>query len=302
MISDSKNRLTMQNANMLIDNDLLPHNLETECDTYKLTKELRRHKDSNKIWYIVDSLDMPVDKINSWRNIFASSNIQGEELLVDGEPHKVIDMKSWDKFYDNQMLKIKNYIKDNHDLLLQKLNNKLIDDEYNKYCSGNEETWELDSLNFFFNNHPLTKVIQQLELQTGIHINKINEIVEGAQEGTFFIKGKIIPKMKLYTIAGTVIDRDKVKGTVTIQCPDGVVTLKLYKDLYSTFVAVDEESGQDSFFEKGIHLLVTGVQRGSTFVPKTYKNTGRKSVIKINIDNQNNFINLEEKVSVEPGN
>ena len=79
-------------------------------------------------------------------------------------------------------------------------------------------------------------------------------------------------------------------------------TLKLYKDLYSTFVAVDEESGQDSFFEKGIHLLVTGVQRGSTFVPKTYKNTGRKSVMKINIDNQNNFINLEEKVSVEPGN
>ena len=302
MISDTKNRLTMQNANMLIDNDLLPHNLETECDTYKLTKELRKHKDSNKIWYIVDSLDMPVDKINSWRNIFASSNIQGEELLVDGEPHKVIDMKSWDRFYDNQMLKIKNYIKDNHDLLLQKLNNKLIDDEYNKYCSGNEETWQLDSLNFFFNNHPLVKAIPQLELQTGIHINKINEIVEGAQEGTFFIKGKIIPKMKLYTIAGTVIDRDKVKGTVTIQCPDGVVTLKLYKDLYSTFVAVDEESGQDSFFEKGIHLLVTGVQRGSTFVPKTYKNTGRKSVMKINIDNQNNFINLEEKVSVEPGN
>ena len=302
MISDTKNRLTMQNANMLIDNNLLPHNLETECDTYKLTKELRKHKDSNKIWYIVDSLDMPVDKINSWRNIFANSNIQGEELLVDGEPHKVIDMKSWDKFYDNQMLKIKNYIKDNHDLLLQKLNDKLIDDEYNKYCSGNEETWQLDSLNFFFNSHPLAKAIPQLELQTEIHVNKINEIVEGAQEGTFFIKGKVIPKMKLYTIAGTVIDRDKVKGTVTIQCPDGVVTLKLYKDLYSTFVAVDEESGQDSFFEKGINLLVTGVQRGSTFVPKTYKNTGRKSVMKINIDNQNNFINIEEKVSVEPGN
>ena len=108
--------------------------------------------------------------------------------------------------------------------------------------------------------------------------------------------------MKLYTIAGTVIDRDKVKGVVTIQCPDGVVTLKLYKDLYSTFVAVDEETKQDSFFEKGIHLLVTGIQRGTTFIPKTYKNTGRKSIMKINIDNDDNFINLEEKLALTTGN
>ena len=160
----------------------------------------------------------------------------------------------------------------------------------------------MDSLNFFFQSHPLTKAIPQLSAQTGIYIDKLNDIIEGAQDGEFFIKGKIIPKMKLYTIAGTVIDRDKVKGVVTIQCPDGVVTLKLYKDLYSTFVAVDEETKQDSFFEKGIHLLVTGIQRGTTFIPKTYKNTGRKSIMKINIDNDDNFINLEEELALTTGN
>ena len=109
--------------------------------------------------------------------------------------------------------------------------------------------------------------------------------------------------MYLYTIAGTVIDRDKVKGIVTIQTVDGVIMLKVYKNLYSTMVAVisdENESGekdieQDSFFEKGVHLLVTGIKRGSTFIPKVYKNTGRKSIMKINLDENNSFINLEEK-------
>ena len=154
--------------------------------------------------------------------------------------------------------------------------------------------WELDSINFYFHNHPLTKVIPQLPYA----VTPLADIVEGAQDGEFFIKGKIIPRMKLFTIAGTVIDKDKVKGLVTIQCPTGVVNLKLYKDLFATFVAVDEDSDQDSFFEKGTHLLVTGIQRGATFVPKVYKNTGRKSILKINIDKNGDFINLEEKVGL----
>ena len=109
--------------------------------------------------------------------------------------------------------------------------------------------------------------------------------------------------MKLYTIAGTVIDRDRVKALVTLQCPDGVVSLKVYKDLFATFIAVVgqinddgvKDVEQDSFFEKGTHLLVTGIQRGMTFVPKVYKSTGRKSILKIVLDDNGNFKDLEEK-------
>ena len=295
-VADLKNKLTMQNANMLIDYNLIPDSYMTNADTYKLTKELRTHRDKNKIWYIVDSLNMPQDKIESWRNIFKTSGVNGEELIIDGEPHKAISSKDWDRFYDSQMLPLKTLIQTQQKELLTKLNNSLFNNEYQKYCRGNPAMWELDSINFFFTSHPLTTALPQLSQQTGIYIDKLEDIIEGAQEGEFFIKGKIIPKMKLYTIAGTVIDKNKVKGTVTIQCPDGVVSLKLYKDLYSTFVNVDEETEQDSFFEKGVHLLVTGIQRGSVFVPKVYKNTGRKAILKINLDNDNNFINLEEKV------
>ena len=133
----------------------------------------------------------------------------------------------------------------------------------------------------------------------------LNDIVEGAIDGFFLIKGKQIPKMKLYTLAGTVIDRDKVKGLVTMQTPDGVVNIKCYKDLYAiyaqTISEVDEngnkEIEEESFFEKGVHLLVTGIQRGSTFIPKVYKNLNRRSIVRIILDEEGHFFEFEEKES-----
>lgn len=294
-ICDFKQKITVQNLNSLIDNNLMPAELARECEVYKLTKELRKHRDSAKIWYCGDKLTIPNDKIETWRSIFKESGITPQQLMIDGEPRLVFNSRDWDNFYTAKMGAIRTYFKAHQDDILKIFNDKIFADEYNKYCGGNEQQWELDSLNFYFHGHPLTKVIPQITARTGIKINRLNDIVEGAEEGQFIIKGKIIPKMKLYAIAGTIIDKNKVKGIVTLQCPDGVVNVKLYKDLYATFVAVDEESGQESFFEKGIHLLVTGIQRGATFVPKVYKNTGRNAVLKIDVDSNNNFVKLEAK-------
>ena len=102
--------------------------------------------------------------------------------------------------------------------------------------------------------------------------------------------------MKLYTIAGTVLDKDNTKAMITVQCPDGVVNLKLFKGLFAAYNKADADTGEESFFEKGTHLLITGIQRGSTFVPKTYKNTGRHSLVRILLDDSNQFKSFENKV------
>ena len=52
---------------------------------------------------------------------------------------------------------------------------------------------------------------------------------------------------------------------------------------------------QDSFCEKGVNLIITGIQRGVTFIPKVYKNTGYQSIMKINLDDNGDLVNLEEK-------
>lgn len=303
LVCEPKKRLTMQNANMLIDMNLLPAEFEYQMDVYKVTKELRRNRDDNKIWYCGDRIEIPHNKIEAWKQIIKDSNVIPKDLVLNGEPRRVISSDSWDIFYNNQMNKLKNYIKDHHDELLTKLNNRLFQQEFEKYCQGDELQWQLDSLNFYFDKHPLENVIHELA-ERNIPVDRVEWIEEGAQDGTFFIKGKIIPKMKLYTIAGTVIDRDKTKGLVTIQCPSGVVTLKVYKDLYATMSQVvgdidemgNKDIEQDSFFEKGVHLLVTGIQRGATFIPKVYKNTGRKAILRIVLDDEGYLADLEEKV------
>jgi DNA polymerase-3 subunit alpha len=297
MICDAKTRLTMQNANMLIDLELFPEEYEYQMDVYKLTKELRKHRDPNKLWYCGDRLNVPIDKVDIWRQIIADSNVIPQDLVLLGEVRRVLDSRKWDVFYEQKMSKIKKYITENKTELLKSLNNKLFMDEFNKYCAGTELDWELESLNFFFTGHPLTEINKRLDT------TPIENIIEGAQDTPFNINGKIIPRMKLYHVIGTVIDKDKTKGTVTIQCPDGVVTLKIYKDLFATLAyinsSVDEDGNkiiyEESFLEKGTHLSVVGIQRGSTFVPKTYKSTGRKAIMRIVVDEEGKLLRLEEK-------
>lgn len=297
--ADQKKRLTMQNANMLIDMNLLPPSLEYESDVYKMTKELRRNRDATKNWYLADRLNIPSDKLNSWRQITKDSKVKTAIVKIDGEDRKALSSASWDAFYEMKMNKIKSYIKGNSDTLLNELNSALFQQEYDKYASGNKLQWELDSLNFFFDGHPLAGLENEFY---PLEINRLDEIVEGAEDGQFKIKNKLIPKMKLYTIIGTVIDKEKVKGIVTLQTPDGVVNVKIYKDLFALYNQTlssvngdDKTIIQDSFFEKGTNLIVTGVQRGVVFIPKVYKNTGRKPIMKINLDANGHFLGYETK-------
>ena len=294
MTCDKKNRLTLQNANALIDRDLFPETLRKECEIYKLTKEFRKHRSSDKLWYRID-FEFPYEKEEIWREVFKDSKVKVE--YFDDVP--VIDSSAWDVYYDRNMDKLRNYIKLNSGEMLQRLNDSLFQEKWDKYCAGDELQWQLDSMNFFFAGHPLDKAVKEFD----IPLTPLKNIQEDAQDGFFLIKGKEIPKMKLYTIAGTVIDSDTTKGTVTLQTQDGVILLKVFKNLFAMFDKVvysadGEEIIQDSFFSKGTNLLVTGIKRGSTFVPKVYKSTGRKAMLKIHLDSDRHFVRFEEKMEI----
>lgn len=295
--ADQKKKLTLQNANMLIDKDLIPDEpLKYNKMIYKLTKELRKHRDLNRMYYILNDVMVDENDKESWLGAL-KEHATIEYVDVDGRPGLgVIDSALWDKYYDSQMLYIKQYINSNHDDLLLALNKKLFDEELMKYGGGKTELdWELDSVNFYHSGHPLAKVVPTLPIQ----ITPINMIKDGDQDGWFTIKGQKVPRMKIYSIAGTVIDKNKTKGLVTIQTLEGVVDIKIYKDLFATFMKVvkddDDNILEDSFFEKGTHLIVTGILRGTTFIPKVYKNMNMKTILKIELDEDGNFKNLIAK-------
>ena len=293
--ADQKKKLTLQNANMLIDQGLIPDTLKHQQFVYKVTKELRKHRDLNRMYYILNDVMVEDDEKEAWLNLI-SAHATIEHLTVDEREVGVIDSNNWDRYYESEMLYIKQYINSNQSELLFNLNKNLFDAELAKYGGGKSELdWELDSVNFYHSGHPLEKVVPQIPMI----ITPLNLIHEGDQDGWFMIKGQRVPKMKIYSIAGTVIDKNKTKGIVTIQTLEGVIDVKVYKDLFATFVKVikddDDNVLEDSFFEKGTHLLVTGILRGTTFVPKVYKQMNMKPILKIELDDDGNFKELVAK-------
>ena len=292
--ADQKKRLTMQNAQMLFERGILPPEFDHEKEIFFLTKELRKNRDENKFYYILN------DTIQ--RELL--EDIEIKTMSLENERIvEVINSAVWDKrYYDPIMSKVKLYIQKNHDKLLEILNNSLFMEEWNKYAGGGELQWELDSINFFHTGHPLNNVAESIS----IPVTPLNEVEEGNIEGFFLIKGKEIPRMKLYSIIGTVLDRDTTKGIVTIQTPEGVVSVKVYKDLFAlynhAYAALDENGNiieETSFFDKGTHLMITGILRGDTFIPKVYRSTRIKPILRIILDENNNFVRLEEKIVEE---
>lgn len=279
--ADQKNRLTMQNANMLIDYNLLPSELAAEQKGFKVTKELRKYRDDSETYYMMgDTVDRDY--------VMERAEIEAIKL-PNGRVVEAIDSRKWDAYvYNGIKLKTTSYIKAHEKELLQALNEKLFMGDWNKYGAGDEKRWELDALNYYKSKSPLWDIWDQIPVE----LNLISDIQEGAIDGFFNIKGKRVPRMHLYTVIGTVLNKNTTKGLVTVQTPDGILVLKLYKDLFAYYA---NETNGASFFEKGTNLLITGISRGAVFIPKVYKNMNRKSLVKIVI-HSNGQITFENKL------
>lgn len=152
-------------------------------------------------------------------------------------------------------------------------------------------------MNFYHTGHPLKNVKFPFE-----HVS-INDLIENDFDGYWVIKGQQVPKLNLKTIVGTVLIKNKKQNIVVLSTSDGVIKIKCYKQQFAKYDKVvkgtDEEGEeyiiQDSFFEKGTHLKVTGVLRDSMFIPKVYKKDVINPIEKIFLNNSNIFVRLEDK-------
>lgn len=271
--ADQKKKLTLQNVNMLIEKELLPDSLDFYKRVFKFTKYIRRRGNKYKEkWFKVDDVS----------EAFLEENYQEIEIQeIDEIP--VISVAEWESIYNREMIMIRLYISKNHDELLARLNNVLFEEEYQKYAKGNELSWELEAISLYHSGHELEGIADTLP----ISITKSNELVEDDIVGYFNIRRKknntfetiVIPRYNISHIIGTVLDKDKQKHTVILSTPEGVVSVKLFRNQFAkydqTLVERNEEGEkviiQDSFFKKGTFLIVTGIKRGDTFIPKVYK-------------------------------
>ena len=267
MIADKKQRLTLQNMQMLINYDLIPEELSFCKKLFLFNKFLKQQKK-------VEYYELNDSAINFIANNFSA------DYLSNGTK---ISAKLWDALYQHGMDPMRNYLKANKDKVLNELNKSLYNEMFDKYAQGSVSHWEMEAVSFYSHAHELTD--SQYLYDDFFKLSEEPEV-----EYTFTGKdGNEVHVYKLRRIIGTVIDKSKMKNTVTLLTPTGVVNVKVYKNQYAGFDKQLSQKGADgkkhviekSWFSRGSLLMVQGIRRGSDFIPKKRKDSFYPIISKI---------------------
>ena len=289
MISDTKKRLTLQNMKMLIEFGLIPDKYDLQRRVYNFNKYVKKFK--NGVYYEFDNI-----AFNFYSNRFDIDLCSPSDNSQSGFK---IRQTTWDNIYQKQMDIIRPFIQKNQVELLEKVNNKLTEDVWNKYCLGSVSKWEMDAISCYIHEHELADVaLDKYGIDDFYELSELPEV-----ERYIPIKGKMVPILKLHRIAGTVLDRDKAKKMVTLLTTEGVVTVKIYGAFqnYDKQLSEKRPDGtkkiiRKSEFSRGNKIIVIGVRDGANeFRAKKYARTpyhlvetiGAIDGDKIIIDNRN---------------
>lgn len=266
-VSDTKQRITLQNMKMLIDFGLIPDKYDLQRRVYNFNKYLKKNKFGT--YYALDNI-----AFGFYEKHFDMDNLIPNEETESGF---VIKQTTWDKIYQSHMDKIRPWVKENSATLLEEVNNRLTSDMWNKYCQGSLSKWEMDAVSFYSHEHELAHVNTR-----AYDITDFDKIPETpVVERIIPIKGRQIPIFKLYRIAGTILDKDKNKKTVTLLTTSGVVTVKIFGQVFSHYDKQISEKGADgkkhviekSWLARGNKIIVTGIKQSDGFLAKKYNKT-----------------------------
>ena len=266
-ISDKKNTINLRNLQMLINFNLIPEKYDFQIRVFNFNKYVKKFKNNN--YYDLDAI-----AFKFYENNFSIDNL----VPAETESGFKILQTTWNKIYKKHQDILRPWVKENEEMLKNKVNTQLFNEIWNKYCEGTISKWEMDSISFYSHAHEL-EFIEEFENDIADFFELPNE----PQVNEFIkVKGKMIPLFKINRIAGTVLDKDKSKKTVTILTRNGVVNVKIYGSIFSEYdkqISVKGEDGkkhviEKSIFHRGNKIIVSGIKQGENeFLAKKYKKT-----------------------------
>lgn len=272
LICEPKKKLTLQNFPTLVNNNLIPTELDFSKKVFNFNKYLKTYKKYEDL-YVFDEVCYK----------FYEANFDMELLEVVGGC-SCIKQKTWDKLYSKQMDEVREWLKTNQEEILTKLNQLLFGVCWEKYADGSMSAWEMETLCFYYHEHELANVDKRR-----YGLSNFNSLKSCEVEKYFKRSGKEIPIYKLYKIAGTVIAKNDTRSSISLLTTDGVVPVKFTKEYYAMFNKQLSEKREDGtkkvlekgWFTRGTKLMITGFRRDDTFVGKTYSSTGTHQLYKI---------------------
>lgn len=290
---DVKEKLTMANAPKIIQGGLLPKELQVYGDMINFRKAVSKN--------VFKTVEKPKDTI-------LQLNDREQSFLI--QHYGQIEHS----FENNKMLISKKELDKLHKVLIQPLAEALESKElvkaFNKaqfyevwdsLASGTREEWEMSTITFYSDKHELDYV--DLVRYGVLDFNELSPTPIVAHEKE--TKRGVFKKMETYTLAGTVIGKDKNKHTISLLTPTGVVTCKMYGGSFSHYDKQTSKTNsggkktvvEKSWFTRGSLLLVHGFRRDDQFVLKTYNDSQMKHTINkiIGIDREKGAISLQSE-------
>ena len=268
-----KEKLTMANLDKIIDFGLLPPNLEISRRVWKYSKFMKEYAyDKVNRRYIVDKSNT----IKFFKDFYEEDLTIGKDYdtIPDGYSVKSAPFnKLTDKFLDE----LKGWLGSSEacDLFYKAELKQKHDEIWEKYCSGSVSKWEMQSLHYYYHEHELAHV--NLGKYSIVDFDTLPETL--TPTGTKVNRnGEEVPTYDLVRICGTVINSDNNKHIVTILTNFGkVVDVKFYSGsyiYYNKVISYQDEKGvkhrvEGSWFDRGGLILISGVRRELSFLPKT---------------------------------
>ena len=285
-VSDVKKRITLQNFDAVSRAGLLPASLNFQQRLFKFNKAFK--KNCKKGDYLL------LDKPNYYRFYSKFFDVDALEV-VDNTVG--ITQKQWKKMYDKGMLPAKEYFQENQKELLDKLNNSIIQEQWDKYAAGSYSSWEMESLGMYYHDHELANVRNELYGFSDFESLPVNPV----KERSFKKNGKEIPLYHIDRIIGTVIAKDDAHSSISVLTPKNtVITAKMTRDYFATYnrriseIQLDgtKKNIEPGWFQKGTLVALGGIRRGDTFFLKKYSKTKFHQLYKITQVNKDGTIDM----------
>ena len=284
---DAKKRLTLQNFNGLLSHNLIPDELELQKRTFLFTKYLKAEKKVGK-YFVFDSACE-----NFYNEYFDSDKLN----VINGVT--CILQTDWEKIYKKVMDAARTWLQENQEKILNKFNEVLFKEAWDKYAQGSISSWEMEALCFYYHEHELINVNNK---KYGL-VNFNSLPTEPIVDYMFKRNGKDIPIYKIFRIAGTVISKNDTRSSISLLTTDGVVNVKFSKEYFAMAgrqISEKQDDGtkkvvEKGWFIRGTKLLVQGYRRDDTFVGKTYAKTVGHQLYKITTINSDGSLELQHE-------
>ncbi len=278
-IYEHKKELGLRNINAIAESNIIPEELQIYIRYYKFKNYITQNtfihglvasKKETKKGYSdrlirLDNISYP----------FYQDNFSEDNIVEYIDDTIIISENKFKKEYDKKMESFKDWL--SNESVLINFNNYLYQETWNKYAEGTISEWEMDALCFYYSGHELEKAkLEDYNIVNFFDLPKEPRIVD-----TYTRKGIKRPKFDIVRIAGTVLDKNKHKHTVSILTLNGVVNVKMYDGAFINYdkqVSRNNEDGtktviEKSWFTRGNKIIFAGYRRENQFKPYRYTDT-----------------------------